>query len=96
MKVIGTVPFQVPVDTDSVRPSRGVPEMAGATVFCGTIPATIAVGPEVAATPPASLVARTRTRTVRPISAAESLYVVAVAPAMSVQVLPAESQRSHW
>jgi hypothetical protein len=44
----------------------------------------------------AEFVAVTATRMVEPTSALLSVYVVAVAPAMSAQPFPALSQRRHW
>jgi hypothetical protein len=51
---------------------------------------------EVAADVPYVFVAVTRTRRVAPASIDVSVNVVPVAPAMSPQLLPAESQRRHW
>jgi hypothetical protein len=42
------------------------------------------------------LVAVTATRSVDPWSAVTALYDEAVAPAMSAQAEPLESQRRHW
>ena len=43
----------------------------------------------------APFVAVTATRTVNPTSAPDTVYVAADAPAMSLQLLPAESHRRH-
>src|SRR5438034_10378841 len=59
-------------------------------------PPTTAVWADVADVEPAEFVAVTTTRIVEPTSAETSAYVVAVAPPMSAQLAPPESQRRHW
>jgi hypothetical protein len=56
---------------------------------------TTAVGDDVAAADPLRLLDVTMTRTVAPVSAAETLYVCAEAPVTARQLAPLESQRSH-
>ena len=90
------VPVQVPRSTVSVSPSRAVPPTVGATVFAGATGSTRPAAPDVADVDPAVFVAVTITRVVVPTSAGVSLYVVAVAPAMSAQFAPAVSHRRHW
>jgi len=51
---------------------------------------------DVAGVEPPAFVAVTFTRIVDPTSAAWSVYVELVAPPMSPQFAPAESQRCHW
>ncbi len=55
-----------------------------------------ALWPEVAVAVPATLVPVTTTRIVEPMSAVASVYVEAVAPAMSTHEAPAALQRRHW
>jgi len=75
-----------------------VPLIVGSAVFDGTAgaAATNVVCAELALVEPPELDAVTATLTVDPTSAATRAYVCAVAPAMSLQVAPDESQRRHW
>src|SRR5436190_22950369 len=70
--------------------------MAGAAVFVGSSAATIWLSLEVAVVVSAALLALITTRSVLSTSAPTSWYVAAVAPAMSAQLAPCESQRCHW
>jgi hypothetical protein len=63
----------------------------GATAAAATTP----VAAEEADDEPALFEAVTTTRIVEPTSADTSVYVLPVAPAMSTQLAPAESQRRH-
>src|SRR4051812_23360928 len=67
LSVIGCVPAQVPGLAVSVAPCCGVPEMVGFTVATG-LPATTAVGSELAWAVPAEFFAVTSKRTRRPTS----------------------------
>ena len=63
----------------------------------GTPPfVTTPVGVDVDERAPSEFRAVTRTRSVRPMSSAVGTYVLAVAPPMSTQLPPTESQRRHW
>ena len=72
--------------------------MVGGDVLAGGAcgPVTTAVWAESADDEPAEFVPVTRTRTVEPTSETVGTYVPAVAPTMSTQAPPAESQRRHW
>ena len=58
--------------------------------------ATTAVCVELALLEPTEFVPVTTTRKVKPTSAATAVYDCELAPAMSLQLLPDESQRRHW
>ena len=96
VKLIGVLPVHVPSPAVSVCPSWAVPLIVGATVFAGGTAATAAVCALVAGVPPAALVPVTTRRIVEATSLEVSTYVELVAPAMSEQFAPPESQRSHW
>src|SRR3954470_23922511 len=93
-------PLQSPSSAVSVSPTSGVPETSGRPVFFGAAldvaAATTAVCADCAGVEPSALTAVTRTRIVDPASAATSVYVFCVAPAIAVQALPPPLQRSHW
>jgi hypothetical protein len=55
-----------------------------------------AVGEALADTWPPAFEAVTTTAIVPPTSAEASVYVVDVAPAIELQLVPPESQRCHW
>jgi hypothetical protein len=74
---------------------RTVPAMAPASGWTGA-EATGVVARESAEAVPYALVAVSRTRRVRPRSSELRARVVAVAPRISSQVAPDESQRRHW
>src|SRR5687767_10289821 len=57
---------------------------------------TTAVCAEVAVAEPLAFVAVTRSRSVRPRSAATTVYLSAVAPLIVTHSAPAELHRSHW
>jgi hypothetical protein len=61
--VIGLAPVQVPLLTETVLPSFGVPEGSGCLLFAGALPrlATTAVGIDSACAVPAAFVAVTFT-----------------------------------
>ena len=63
------MPVQVPLSSVSVEPSVAVPERVGTAVLAGGSASTAAVGDELAAALPATLVAVTSTRTAWPMSA---------------------------
>src|SRR5438094_380107 len=96
--VITGVPVHVPSVSVSVSPSVVIPEIAGGAVSAGGIATatTTALGVLAAEVEPTELVAVTTTTIVEPTSAEVSASVVLVAPAMSAQFAPAESQRCHW
>jgi hypothetical protein len=72
--VIGRVPFQVPVEADSVCSSSGVPVTLGFSEDgLGALSPTGSVGGEVIVALPASLLAVTSTRSVVPTSVDLSL-----------------------
>src|SRR5260221_14270584 len=87
-------PVHVPVDAVSRLPREAVPVMAGIVATTGG-PVTVAVAFESAVVTPLVLVAVTWSRIVEPASAWTSVYVPAVAPAMSTQLLPPVSHRRH-
>jgi hypothetical protein len=62
---------------------------------CVATAVTTPVAAEEADDEPALFDAVTTTRTVEPTSADTSVYVLPVAPPMSTQLAPAESQRRH-
>ena len=64
--------------------------MTAGTSTTAVVPADAAGGDA-----PFTLVARTVERTTWPPSAVVSVYVVAVAPEMSTQLVPVEEQRCH-
>src|SRR5262249_26222818 len=66
------------------------------SVTGATLGETTAVGAESAKLAPALFVAVTPTRTVLPTSTDASVYVLPLAPMMSAQLPPLESQRRHW
>jgi len=92
--VSGTVPPHVPGSAVRIPPDTGVPLIVGGAVLTGAAVMT-AVAADTETVEPDALVAVTATRIVEPVSLA-SVYVVAVAPSMSAQVAPVESQRRHW
>ena len=69
--------------------------MLAATVFTGGV-ATTPVCNDVTDALPDAFVPVSTTRMVAPASPLASTYVVAVAPEISAQLLPAASQRCHW
>jgi hypothetical protein len=75
-----------------------VPLIDGGDVFDGATAAAVTtpVAAEEADDEPALFDAVTSTRTVEPTSADANVYVCALAPAISAQLAPAESQRRHW
>ncbi len=89
------MPVHVPSSPTSSSASRAMPVTVGRTVAAGGAASTMAVTPVIADTEPAALVAVTRARRRLPMSAAVSVYVVAVAPATGAQAAPVASQRSH-
>ena len=74
-----------------------MPEIVGGLVFCGADGAavTTAVGADDAVLDPTLFDAVTATRNVEPTSAFTAVYPDDVAPAISAQPAPAESQRRH-
>src|SRR5262249_61598079 len=95
---MGVVPDHEPGDAVSVSPSCADPAIVGGDVFAGAVAGagTTPVAADVAVVEPPEFVAVTATRRVDPWSAATTLYDAAVAPAMSAQPAPPESQRRHW
>ena len=95
MYVIGVVPDQVPLSTDTVWPTCAVPCGFGCFVALGAVPAAaiVPVGLDAADARPAELEAVTTTRIVLPTSELPRVYVVPVAPEMSPQLLPELLQR---
>jgi hypothetical protein len=107
---MGAVPLQEPGDPVSVCPSCEVPLIVGGEVTAGgtavegggggggvlKADATIVVAADVAAADPFRFDAVTITRSVRPTSADESVFVEVVAPPIAAQPAPDESHRSHW
>jgi hypothetical protein len=93
--VIGVVPVQVPLSTDTVCPACAVPCGFGCFVALGAFPAAaiVPVGLDAADARPAELEAVTTTRIVFPTSELPRVYVVPVAPEMSPQLLPELLQR---
>ena len=65
-----------------------MPEIVGGTVLTGGVGATTPLAAEVADAEPPAFVAVTTERSVWPTSAATSVYVLDVAPAMSAQFAP--------
>jgi hypothetical protein len=94
--VIGVVPLQLPLVAMSVWPSWGVPDTVGGEVSAGGVGWTTGVGDDVAGALPALFDAVTTTSSVPATSALATVYVGAVATAMSAQLAPFESQRCHW
>ena len=86
----GGLPDHVPDVAVSVRPTSGMPSMAGGTVLEGGTEAlvTVPVDDDVATDEPPSFVAVTATRIVNPASPETSVYVDWTAPAMSTQLAP--------
>jgi hypothetical protein len=81
-----------------VLPSCGVPVTAGGAVFDGGIGATV-IGPtadDAAPAEPIEFVAVTVTTIVLPTSALATVYVLPVAPAISLQFAPVASHCRHW
>ena len=70
MKVIGSVPFHVPLSAETVLPTRGVPVTLGAVTLPGAVPTTGAVRSLVADAEPRAFVAVTTTWMRLPASAA--------------------------
>jgi hypothetical protein len=95
--VNGAVPLQAPVEALNLWPCWAVPEIVGGLVLTGGAAdgVTTAVCAELCELDPAELEAVTATRIVVPRSAATSVYVGALAPAMSAQLAPPVSQRRH-
>jgi hypothetical protein len=91
------VPDQEPASALSVCASCAVPLIDGGDVFDGATAAavTIPVAAEEADDEPALFEPVTTTRIVEPTSAATKVYVPPVAPPMSAQLAPPESQRRH-
>lgn len=91
-------PDHVPVEELRTEPTAAVPDSVGSEVFTGPplAPATTAVAADSAVTAPSALVAVTAIRIVIPTSVVVNRYVLAAAPAMSTQALPAVLQRRHW
>jgi len=96
VKVKGVEPVHVPLVAKRTEPLVVVPEIEGRNVFTGAVPASTAVGSEVAVAVPKLFVAVTATRSRDPMSSDDGVYVNEVAPAMSLQFAPLESQRRHW
>ena len=94
--VIVGEPSQVPWLSDRTCASWAVPVTAGGVTTNGASAVTTAVWGEVAVAVPPALVPVTTTRIVEPMSATTCVYVDAVAPPMSAQLLPEASQRRHW
>src|SRR5690242_1753228 len=94
---MGAAPDQLPSAPTSVWPWVGMPLTVGAAVGCGTgAAATTAVGDEGVSVEPPPAVAVTTTRSVFAASAEVTAYVLAVAPSMFAQAVPAFEQRCHW
>ncbi len=94
-------PVHVPRLTVTVWPSTHVPDTLGGLLFTGAFAFTTSVGFDADVCEPDEFVAVTRTRIRDPTSAEVRTYVVPVAPAMFVQLLPSElppsvPQRTHW
>jgi hypothetical protein len=96
VKVRGVEPVHVPLLAKRTEPLVSVPEIEGRNVFTGAVPASTAVGSETAVVVPKLFVAVTATRSREPMSIEAGVYVLAVAPAMSLQFAPPVSQRRHW
>ena len=84
------IPPQVPGVPYSVVPRWALPVTVGRTVLTGGAAGIVAVGWLAAVAVPSGLVPVTSTRTAAPTSAAASVYVPPVAPAMSTP------SRCHW
>ena len=83
--------------TVSVSPTWALPEIDGGVVARGAaLPEIASVAFELAVVEPSSFFAVTWTRTVLPVSASVSLYLVVVAPEMSPHDEPSLSHRCHW
>jgi len=95
-KLVG-LPVQDPVDTLSVLPEDGGPEIEGAAVFDGgaTGAGTTAVTFETAMPLPPLFDAVTAARSVDPTSAEATVYDCFVAPLMLAQLEPPESHLCH-
>ncbi len=103
--VIGNDPDHEPAVAETKSPTIGTvsplgSEMLGGAVFAGGLTTPACVTTPVAfdgddAVEPAAFDAVTTTRSLWPTSAPTTAYVEAVAPPMSAQPLPAESQRRH-
>jgi hypothetical protein len=91
------VPVHVPTSALSVCPTCVVPLIDGNTVFDGATAAAVTtpVAADEADDEPALFEPVTTTRIVEPTSAATKAYVLPVAPLMSAQLAPPESQRRH-
>ena len=85
----------MPWSTERTRASCAVPITAGAPELAGAVGTTAAVGADDALVDPAESVAVTATTSVLPTSAAEAVYVAAVADAMSLQPAPVASHARH-
>src|SRR6476661_299185 len=86
LKVIGLVPFQLPVVASSVWPTVGVPVITGGEVACGApaVPWICWVAFEVAWDFPSAFFALTRNLSVKPTSALATMYWVPVSPAIAL------------
>ena len=91
-------PIHVPLVVVSVWPWAAVPETTGSLVFVGgpELEATTAVALEVAVVEPSEFVAVTLMRSLCPTSLESSSRWFVVSPEMLLQLLPFESQRTHW
>ena len=94
--MIVVTPVQVPLLTVMATPSLAVAERVGATVLSGGLGRMTALASEAACVAPPPFVAVTSTRTWVPAEPAGGVKVVAVAPAMSVQLLPPSADACHW
>src|ERR687897_145837 len=97
LKVRKPEPVQLPAEEESVTPTAGMPVepktiTRGGTTFLRSRPAITTVGSDVAEVEPLVPVAVTRTRRREPTSAATATYDDPVAPKMSAQKSPSESQ----
>jgi len=96
VNVNGAVPDQAPSVALRICPSRTVPEMTGrppGSFVGGANGATTAVAGEATLADPSRFDAVTVTRIVLPTSAVTSVYVAALAPAITAQAPPVASQR---
>lgn len=96
--MIGWAPVQLPFVVESLAPTTAEPVIAGSPVLTGPVWSTtmLVASEKGAAAVPSEFEAVTCTRRRDPTSAATSVYVAPVAPAIASHPEPELLQRCHW